>query len=156
MGSRKDVVTFALFGDEAYDRTLGANRNALLLAAPGELAVMVDDDTLHQPAVLGESEPALALSSMKDPTVSRFYGDRRQLLESVRATDVDILACHEKLLGRSIAGCMSSLGPGAALDLDRMNPESAHFFGSAPKVVKATASGFWGDAEWIRLIMSSN
>lgn len=141
-----EVVSFALFGDEAYTRTLGANRNALLLAAPGELSVMTDDDTVYQPAVFGESDADLALSSMKDPTVSRFYADRRQLVESVRPAGIDIFACHEKLLGRSIPGCISSLGPDSALDLDRITPESAHFFGSASKVVKATASGFWGDS----------
>ncbi|MGD0724596.1 MAG: hypothetical protein ABSB63_03450 [Spirochaetia bacterium] len=141
-----DVVSFALFGDEAYTRTLGANRNALLLAAPGELSVMTDDDMVCQTAVLGETDATLALSSLKDPTVSRFYADRKHLVESVRAVDVDILSCHEKLLGRSIAGCMSCLGPDSALDLERINPESAHFFGSASKVVKATASGFWGDS----------
>ena len=145
-GLPADVVSFALFGDEAYTRTLGANRNALLLAAPGELSVMTDDDTMCQPAVLGETDANLALSSMKDPTVSRFYADRKQLVESARAADVDILSCHEKLLGRSIAGCMSALGPDSALDLERNTPESAHFFGSASRVVKATASGFWGDS----------
>ena len=145
-GLPKDVVTFALFGDEAYTQTYGANRNALLLDTAGELIVMTDDDTMCQPAVLGESEPALALSSMKDPAITRFHADRRQLVGSVRTIDVDILSWHEKVLGRSVAGCMSALGPDSTLDVENITPESAHFFGKALKVVRATASGHWGDA----------
>jgi hypothetical protein len=157
-GLPADVVSFALFGDEAYTRTLGANRNALLLASPGELVVMSDDDTVCQSALLGELDATLALSSSKDPTVSRFYADRSQLTESVRTAQVDILACHEKLLGRTIAACLAVFGapvPGrtgggpvqhSAVDLGGINPESAHFFGNAQKVVRATASGYWGDS----------
>ena len=141
-----DVVSFALFGDEAYTRTVGANRNALLMAAPGELCMMTDDDTVCRPGVLNEADAALALSSMKDPTVCRFYADRKQLVQSVRTTDVDVFACHEKLLGRSIAACLSSLGPGSVLDLERINPDSVHYFGRASKSVKATAAGFLGDS----------
>ncbi len=141
-----DVVSFALFGDEAYTRTVGANRNALLLAAPGELCVMIDDDTVSRTAVLEETDAHLALSALKDPTVSRFYADRKQLEDSVRPVDVDILSCHEKMLGRSIAGCVSCLGPDSELDVDRLAPESVLFFGSGSKVVKATATGFWGDS----------
>ncbi|MGD0728411.1 MAG: hypothetical protein ABSB63_23155 [Spirochaetia bacterium] len=141
-----EVVTFALFGDEEYTQTYGANRNALLLDTAGELIVMTDDDTLPQPAVLGESGATLALSSMKDPTITRFHADRRQLVQSVRTTDVDILSWHEKVLGRSIAGCMSALGPDSALEMECITPESVHFFGKASKVVKASAAGHWGDS----------
>ncbi len=145
-GLPDDIVDFCLFGDEGFAQTYGANRNALLLDTTGELIVMTDDDTLCQPAVLGESAPTLALSSMKDPAVTRFHADRRQLVRSVRTTDVDILSWHEKVLGRSIAGCMSALGSDSALDVECITPESAHFFGKALKVVRASASGHWGDA----------
>ena len=141
-----DIVSFALFGDDAYSRTTGANRNALLMAAPGELSLIADDDTVCRPTVLNEPDAVLALSSMKDPTVSRFYGDRKQLVHSVRAADIDLFASHEKLLGRSIAACMSSIGPGSELNLERVNPDSVYFFGRAVKSVKATAAGFWGDS----------
>ena len=145
-GLPRDAVAFALFGDDVYTRTCGANRNTFLLAAPGELFVMADDDTLYQAAVLGEPDATLSLSSMRDPTDSRFYADRRELTAAVRAADIDILSCHEKLLGRSIAGCVAALGSGSALDVDMVDPESAHFFGSASRRVKSTASGLWGDS----------
>ena len=142
----QDVVAFALFGDEGFAQTYGANRNALLLNTAGELIVMTDDDTVCQPAAFAESEAALALSSVKDPAVTRFHADRRQLLTSVRAADVDILSWHEKVLGRSVAGCLSALGPDCTLDVECVTPETVHFFEKTSRVVKATASGHWGDA----------
>jgi hypothetical protein len=145
-GLPAEVVSFALFGDEAYRRTVGANRNALLMAAPGELSIMADDDTVCQPAVMTEADAVLSLSSMKDPTVTCFYADRKQLVQSVHATEIDLFACHEKLLGRSIAACLSSLGPSSSIDLERINPDSVDYFGRATKSVKATAAGFWGDS----------
>jgi hypothetical protein len=107
---------------------------------------MMDDDTLCQTAVLAEPPKTIALSSMTDPTDCRFYADRGQLTRSVRPTDADILSCHEKLLGRSISGCLSALGRGSALDVDRVTPASVHFFGRPSGVVRASVSGYWGDS----------
>ena len=145
-GLPQDPITFALFGDEAFAQTYGANRNSLLLAAPAELSVMTDDDIVCKAAVPGGSASELVLSSMRDPTVCRFYTDRSQLAESVRTTEIDILSCHEKLLGRPIAGCMSTLGSDSALDVERVGPELTSLFQRGSKVVKVTASGSWGDS----------
>ncbi len=145
-GLPRDVVTFALYGDEGYLQTYGANRNALLLDTAGELIVMTDDDTVCQPAAPGESEEALALSSVKDPAVTRFHADRRRLVESVRTTDVDVLSWHEKVLGRSVAGCMSALGSDSALDVESVTPETVRLFEKTSRVVRASTTGHWGDA----------
>jgi hypothetical protein len=142
----REVAAFALFGDEGYPQTYGANRNALLLASPGELLIMVDDDIECRCVIPVEQARALVLGQMKSPTPCRFFTDRRHLVDSVHVTEVDILSSNEKMLGRTIAGCLAALGPDSVLDLDRVTPESAHFFGGASRVVRVTVSGSWGDS----------
>jgi hypothetical protein len=145
-GLPRDVVAFALSGDEGHPQTYGASRNAILLASPGELCVMVDDDIVCQSAVPDHATTDLVLEPLKDPTICHFHKDRKHLAESVRIVDVDILSSHEKLLGRSIAGCLATLGPKSAFDVDHLTPQSVHFFASAPRTVRATMSGSWGDS----------
>jgi hypothetical protein len=145
-GLPEEAVAFALLGDEAFMHSSGVNRNACLLATPGELSLMTDDDIVCQPVMPGEPAPALCLSSLIDPLVNHFHADRKQLTESVRTAEVDVLSCHEKLLGRTICGCLSALGPDSALDIKGVAPESAHFFARASNVVKATTAGSWGDS----------
>jgi hypothetical protein len=144
-GLPEDVVSFALLGDEGFYYTYGANRNASLLAAPGEVFVTTDDDIVCQPAVPAEIPSALFLSSLNDPSVFRFYDNRKELSESVQTSDVDVLSFHEKLLGRTIAGCLSALGLDAALDVEGVSPETAHSLGRAGGVITLTATGHWGD-----------
>ncbi len=145
-GLPEEAVAFALFGDEAFVHTFGVNRNACLLATPGELSLMTDDDIVCQPAMPEEPTPALFLSSLMDPLVNNFYADRKQLTESVRTTEVDVLSCHEKLLGRTIGGCLSALGPDSALDVKSVAPASACVFARGSNVVKVTTAGSWGDS----------
>ena len=109
-GLPEEAVAFALFGDEAFVHTFGVNRNACLLATPGELSLMTDDDIVCQPAMPEEPIKALFLDSLMEPLVNNFYADRKQLTESVRTTEVDVLSCHEKLLGRTIGGCLFGFG----------------------------------------------
>lgn len=145
-GLPRDVVAFALFGDEAFLHTFGVNRNACLLATPGELSLMSDDDIVCQPARAGESVPNLLLNSLMDPLVNHFCADRKQLTESVHTAEADVISCHEKLLGRTISGCLSALGPDSGLDVTGVTPESAFFFGKASNIVRTTSAGSWGDS----------
>jgi hypothetical protein len=46
-GVPREVINFALFGDERCALSTGANRNSLLLDAADTLVLAVDDDTLY-------------------------------------------------------------------------------------------------------------
>jgi len=144
-GLPEEVVSFALLGDEGFFYSYGANRNASLLAAPGEIFATTDDDIVCQPAVPPEIPPALFLSALNDPSIFRFYDDRKKLTESVETSDVDVLSFHEKLLGRTITGCLSAIGSGAALDVEGVSPEAAYSLGRPASLVRLTATGHWGD-----------
>jgi FkbH-like protein len=54
-----DVARFALLPDVTDTTTVGANRNALLLDAVGDLVFSADDDTLCRLAAPPDSDPAL-------------------------------------------------------------------------------------------------
>jgi hypothetical protein len=103
-GVSREIIDFALFGDERCPLTTGANRNSLLLDAAGSLMMAVDDDTLCQVAAARDLESARAFFPGYDPTAFWFFPDRAQATQSLSFVDADILGCHEELLGRAVDG----------------------------------------------------
>jgi len=103
-----EIVRFALFGDERCRLSTGANRNSLLLDAAGETMLMVDDDTECLIAPAPDREEALSFYSGYDPSEFWFFPDRCSAMESVSFADIDVLGCHEPLLG-SVAMTMHGL-----------------------------------------------
>jgi hypothetical protein len=103
-GVSREIIGFALFGDERCPLSTGANRNSLLLDAAGALMLFVDDDTLCQVAAAGDLESARAFFPGYDPTAFWFFPDCAQATQSLSFVDADILGCHEELLGRTVEG----------------------------------------------------
>jgi hypothetical protein len=85
----------------------GANRNAILLATLGEGVLSVDDDTLCIPARVKGRERGYRFDSRFDPRRVRLFGERESAIADGAAEDVDVLALHERLLGRSLAVAVS-------------------------------------------------
>jgi hypothetical protein len=104
-----DIIGFALFGDERCEVTVGANRNSLLLDTVDALVFSADDDTLCRVAAAPESSNAVSVFPGYDPTEFWFFPDRARALEAVSFEDIDVLGCHEPLLGSSVAVTMHSL-----------------------------------------------
>jgi hypothetical protein len=101
-----DVIRFALTPSPFEKNTVGANRNAMLLQAAGELMFWADDDiACHVGRPPNATSDGLAFFSGYDPAEIWFYRSREDALHSVSYEDVDLLSLHEKLLGRSIASC---------------------------------------------------
>jgi hypothetical protein len=103
-GVSPETIHFALFGDERCWRSTGANRNCLLLDTAGSLMLAVDDDTLCRIAPAPEFETAPTFFPGYDPSEIWFFPGRVSATQSVSCVDVDILACHEPLLGSDVAG----------------------------------------------------
>lgn len=97
-----DVARFALLPDVTGTTTVGANRNALLLDAVGDLVFSADDDTLCRLAAPPGSDPAPDPGSLagRDPCDYWFFRDHAAALRAVSLVDRDLLAAHEELLGR--------------------------------------------------------
>jgi FkbH-like protein len=96
-----DVARFALLPDVTDTTTVGANRNALLLDAVGDLVFSADDDTLCRLAAPPDSDPALddRAAVGRDPCDYWFFRDHAAALRAVSPVDRDLLAAHEELLG---------------------------------------------------------
>lgn len=103
-GVPREIIGFALFGDERCPLSTGANRNSLLLDAAGALILAVDDDTLCRVAAAPERESAQSFFPGYDPTAFWFFPDRAQATQSLSFVDADVLGCHEEMLGRAVDG----------------------------------------------------
>jgi hypothetical protein len=120
----EEIVSFALLGDDRFPVATGANRNALLLHAAGELTLQVDDDTRCRLTAPPDPLPGVAVTSIDDPAelwplldhdAPRPPVDDRGLPSSNPPATRPFLALHEDLLGRA-AGDAIARSPGG-LDL---------------------------------------
>lgn len=141
-----DVVRFAVFGEASGGPSIGANRNALLLATVGERVFSADDDTVCRIARAPDASEALAFASGADPTEFWFFPDRAAALGSVPVVEADVLAIHEPLLGRSLASGVAAFRDGGDPDFDRMAPGVFHSLESGRGRVRVTMTGLIGDS----------
>ena len=86
----------------------------------------------------------IELTSLNDPTLLRFYAARKELLSTVEAADIDVVSCHEKLLGRTIPGCMSALARAAASKWIEWGPSPCRKIRRTPSVVQRHHGGLLG------------
>jgi hypothetical protein len=99
-----EIIRFALFGDDRCALCTGANRNSLMLDTVDTLVLSVDDDTQCRIAAPPEADDTLAFFSGYDPTEFWFFADHAGAVDSVAYVDIDVLRCHEALLGNAVAG----------------------------------------------------
>lgn len=111
-GVADEVVAFAMFDPEGVGMTAGANRNALLLATAGDVALSVDDDVVWRTARIPGAAPGLALDSGTTPWQWWFFPDRARLLGALAPGPPDALAAHEGLLGRDPSACLGEHAAG--------------------------------------------
>jgi hypothetical protein len=141
-----EVVKFALFGIESCGLSTGANRNALLLHTTGDLVFSVDDDTICQTGTVRAAEEGLALNSKREGFIgSWFYPDHSSALKSVIVDSEDVLAIHERLLGKTIGECISTYSELAEIEMGgHMSPGLLKGMQRGGKV-GATIIGLVGD-----------
>src|SRR5262249_40511707 len=112
-----DLIDWALFGDRRCHVSTGANRNSLLLDTIGALVFSADDDTRCVTAQAPDCHEAIAFSSAYDPTNFWFFADRRAAFDAVTGSDVDLLRCHERFLGRTLADFDVAFDPASRVTL---------------------------------------
>jgi hypothetical protein len=104
-GVPREVVEFAVQNPERCPNATGANRNALMLHAAGDLAVQVDDDTRARVAPAPGQLPGLAITSQDYPSESYFPAPGVPALPDRVVVPRSYVALHEELLGRSVSAC---------------------------------------------------
>ncbi|MCK6547308.1 SDR family NAD(P)-dependent oxidoreductase, partial [Myxococcota bacterium] len=95
------IVDSALVRPPSLGYGCGANRNAMLLDGAGEAIFSIDDDTICRVARPPEPAEGLAIRGGLDPSSHWFFEDHEAALRAATFEDVDLLALHEALLGRS-------------------------------------------------------
>ena len=143
-GFPPDIINFALFDTEMCGHSTGTNRNALLLDTIGQTVFSVDDDTVCQIAPSPDTQNSLAFTSRTDPTVMRFFPDRKTALQSVCFKERDILALHEKWLGHHLNDCISTDSKNTEIDFNRMRYDLYRRLHNNGKIL-ATFNGLIGD-----------
>jgi hypothetical protein len=141
-GVSAETIEFALFDPLGIGYTPGANTNAELLDTCGKLLLHADDDTVFRFAASPGARAGLRFYSEVDPTERRFFASTEERERTANLRDVDILAAHEALLGRSVAGCLR-LHDGCA-DCDETASEFLPVLESG--WIAATMGGVCGDS----------
>ena len=144
-----EVVNFALFGVQGETlAAFGGNRNALLLHTVGDVIFTADDDTVCRVSVSPELSEGLRLSSGCDPFEYRVFSDRDAALRCAVSVEEDILAVHERLLGRDLVSIISPLSDNLNVEFNRVDSDLRRRLESGSGRVLATINGVVGDCAW--------
>ncbi len=139
----REVIEFALALPKVLKTPMPA-RNAFALMTLGSYIFQTDDDTRCAYAGADPPSDTTVLSSANEPCEGWFFADHESLLrERSLDHDVDILAVHEELLGKSVASAVRR-APKAAWR--KMNPELMLSVNSGAGHVGMTSTGCIGDS----------
>jgi hypothetical protein len=100
-----EVAEFAFCNPDHEPHRYGVNRNALLLCTAGALMLSADDDTVCDAARFSgpsASPAALMFRGDSDVTSLMCFPDRPAMEKARTDMNIDILACHEEMLGKDI------------------------------------------------------
>ena len=147
------VIRAALTDFDGFNFHCGANRNAVLLDAAGDAVVLVDDDTTARVAQPADAADGMRMSSQYDAWSLRLFRDLNAALNAATWQDVDLIALHRRVLGRSLAAavCRPLVGQDSAeddahLDLNDADVGLIETFANGRGRVIATATGVVGDS----------
>ena len=147
-GVPPSVTAFGLLDPLGAGLTTGAARNALTLATLGGLVFSVDDDTVCQPAAPLRPAAGVALRAGRAPGDLGTFETRRAAVRALPESGLDVLATHERMLGRTAASVVrrEAAGPGGVVIGDGTGAVAAR--AAAGGRVAITVSGLVGDSGW--------
>jgi hypothetical protein len=143
-GCDQDAVEFALFDPLDIGFTCGANRNAMLLHQAGKAFCSVDDDVLCELAAAPPASKRLRLFSTCDPFIRWLFPDQEAAFAHAGALDLDFLATHEALLGRSLGELCGGIQH-QDLDLSLAGDDLLRRLWMGESRIRASFSGHFGD-----------
>jgi len=143
-GVDERTVAFALLDPERCGLSVGANRNAALLHFAGDAFAVADDDVEASVAKDPESDRGVVCTGEIEATRTRFFRDRRAALAAAARADLDPLAEHRAVLGRTLRSLVDAAGDLA--DLRGARPEMIDGARTGAMRVVATLTGIFGDS----------
>lgn len=131
----------------------GAARNRVLLDTLGRAVLSVDDDVRGSIAPAPRVRPGIALFTGDgpgyvnyDPHEYWFFDDRAQVLASQQPVGVDLLALHERCLGRGVREILAEHAPDEIDDRELLDPARRQAVAAGRGEVPITFLGLRGDA----------
>lgn len=154
-GITPDVARFALFDVHGCGAAIGANRNAILLETVGESSVSADDDIVCQEVEPFQPQDGVSVYTGAgdgydnyNPAEYWFFPSREATLSAVTQVDSDVLAQHERALGRSAGAIFADLGKGSADLKELRDPAIRARIEAGLALVQVTMQGTFGDIGW--------
>lgn len=125
--------------------TTGANRNCILLDTIGELVLSADDDTVCSVVSHPQRDEFLTIGNHENPREVWFYTSRTEVTTCQSDPPGDLLASHERLLGKSLSEIVAEATP------NQMNVDGScrHLLAALHRPnakVVCTMSGMAGDS----------
>jgi hypothetical protein len=147
-GIPPSVAAFGLLDPLGVGHTSGAARNAATLATLGSLVFSADDDTVCAPAAPRRPAPGVALRAGRAPGDLWTFDSRHEAMSALPESAADVLAVHERMLGRPAADVLrrEASGPGGVVIGDRAGAVAART--AAGGRVAVTVPGLVGDCGW--------
>jgi hypothetical protein len=119
LGIEPETARFALLGEDNDGLgTFGANRNCVLLDTVGECVLNIDDDVVCRSTLHPHDSSQLRISGHLFPRDVWFFRDRREVLDQLPWSSVDILRRHEQLLGASVGDLLLKYRTGSTVELE--------------------------------------
>jgi hypothetical protein len=144
-GAERALAELALFDPEQLGYTAGANRNAFRLVTAGQLSLLVDDDATTRAARPHESDHGIRFTSDDHGVELWFHDSIEAALADGHFEDIDLVAQHDQLLGRTLADCAARHGS-SRLDLDGTSSALLARLIAGTGRVLLTQAGYAGDA----------
>lgn len=135
-----------LIGHRSSGYAAGAVRSLALLATAGSPLLFIDDDTIARIWRVPTSTTSIALVGHDDPRNTTFFDSRADAINSTVATATDIVSAHCRLLGRSVADLLHSLGANDSLNEACSHLINAAFAPDTQARVRASWAGIAGDS----------
>lgn len=147
------LVRFAGGDPLGTGQAYGAARNRVLLDTLGGAVLSVDDDVRCSIAPAPRRRPGVALFTGDgpgyvnyDPHEYWFFDDRAQVLASHPPVEVDLLAMHERCLGRGVREILDEHEPGEVDDRELLDAARREALAAGRGEVPITFLGLRGDA----------
>jgi len=106
----EEALRFGLLGGDFEGPAIGGNRNWMLLQSAGEALLSVDEDTVCKIGLApGCGREGAAISGEQFPTESWSYPDKDRCFADLQPIEIDPLAAHERMLGRSVVDWATSI-----------------------------------------------
>lgn len=143
-GVDPDALAWTIEGDrDDPEPGYGSNLNLALLIGAGTRFAIADEDAGMEPRAPSPVGDSLSLRPHPDFRL-RFLDPDRDDREAFPAAEIDPLAAHARILGRSVRGLISEFGPQEGHLAHRLTPHLIHELRTGPNV-KLTCNGTLGD-----------